>query len=184
MKATIEGWILLDVPARWIDEAHEQRVSRDRSRRTFFEGEVDLRAGGDIGEMGVNEWLTSAALGNFEWLRDTPDGEPDFILHGRKIEVKTLGRTVPFRRGYSHLVFHEQIDDPADFFFFCSYQRTARKLWLCGGITCEMFRAESVFKRKGEWLGKFHVKQDSYHISDRFITPPWHWLDHLRSNSR
>ena len=187
MKTLLEvlpgGWLTINVPQEWYEEAHAMRRARDEEFESdLFDGTFDKRAIGDLGEIAVNHWLGLYAPGEFEWLREEPAGKPDFIVYGLGVEVKTQNGNVRWRSKYHVLVNHTQITGPGASFFFCYHEVPDRKIWLLGGISRALYRRSSTFHQAGTTTEDgLYVQDNCYRASDKYITDPLLWLRYVES---
>jgi len=78
------------------------------------------------------------------------DGGYDFLIKGRKIDVKTMGRTVSVKQHYVHnFVGYQKLFD-VDYYLFCSFNKALKVLSICGIKAKEEFEKKAKFYRKGQ----------------------------------
>lgn len=78
------------------------------------------------------------------------DGGYDFLIKGRKIDVKTMGRTVSVKPHYVHnFVGYQKIFD-VDYYLFCSFNKATKVLSICGIKAKEEFLKKARFYQKGQ----------------------------------
>lgn len=180
MTVTAEGWIVLTVSPETVAWAQQIRRERDqRFRNVFPEAETDCRWVGEVGEAAFYEWLKQAAPGKGKWIRRRPVGQPDFIVCGQAIGVKSRKRKNPFRWTDGCGISTCHISEPVDHFFFTSYEVAKRRATLVGGISREEFRLHSREYKAGDRVHAGFTIREGGGILDlepRFLRPPLEWL--------
>ena len=80
------------------------------------------------------------------------DNGVDLELCGLTIDVKTMGRTVPFKRGkgYVHNFMGSQIHFNTQIYLFCSLNITNNVLTICGWLPKKLFFERSSYFKQGE----------------------------------
>lgn len=85
-----------------------------------------------------------------------PNGESgfdhgvDFVINGKKVDIKTMSRTVPMKDHYVHNFIGYQRNYTVDYYIFASYNTKTDVLSLCGYVTKAEFQARARFYNKGE----------------------------------
>lgn len=77
------------------------------------------------------------------------DGGVDFVYDGLKVDVKTMGRQCDPRPDYVNNVIGLQTHFPVDAYVFCSINRKAITLTVCGWIEKEDFMRLADYTPKG-----------------------------------
>ena len=67
------------------------------------------------------------------------DGGFDFFINHKRVDVKTMGRTVAVKDFYVHNFIGLQKDFNVDFYVFCSYNRKKDILTICGYVSKDEF---------------------------------------------
>ena len=78
------------------------------------------------------------------------DGGFDFIINGKKVDIKTMGRMVDVKSHYVHNFVGYQLNFECDYYIFASYNKRFSKLQICGVISKDQFL----------------IKADHYNIGD------------------
>lgn len=77
------------------------------------------------------------------------DGGKDFIINEKKVDIKTMTRSVPMRSYFVHNFIGYQKNYEVDYYIFTSFNIKNRKLTICGIIDKENFFKKSTFFDKG-----------------------------------
>jgi hypothetical protein len=85
---------------------------------------------GLLGELKVKEFLNIDTK-----LQNGFDGGYDLIYKGKKIDVKTMGRTVDVKPYYVNNFISYQKDFDCDIYIFCSLNKKTSILTICGWVT-------------------------------------------------
>ena len=79
------------------------------------------------------------------------DGGYDLVIAGKKVDVKTIGRTVDPKPEYVNNIMGLQKNYSVDAYIFCSYNKKARnRITVCGMISKERFFQEATHFRQGD----------------------------------
>lgn len=175
------GWISVPIDPRFETKAQKMRAVRDKMYGNIFtEKDTDLRWVGDLGEMVFNSWLAHLRIPGVEWIVDEASGKPDFILDGKhKIGVKTVKRKDAPRPHYAAGMTARHTMEPVDHFFFMTYEHTARKMWLIGGLSRKDFLAQSRHYASGEYVhAKYQIRagHEINNIDMKALITPDQWL--------
>ena len=116
-------------------------------QRGDADGDYNMQRTGIIGQVVVCDL--------FKKPRPTGDGFDkgvDIELHNTTIDVKTMGRTVPFRknRGYVHNFMGSQAHFDTQIYLFCSLNTTNNILTICGWLPKKDFFERSSHFKHGE----------------------------------
>lgn len=104
------------------------------------------------------------------------DNGVDFVLLGKKFDVKTETRNVRFNHDvYVHNMQELQIHYDTDFYVFCSYNKSIDELEICGYISKEELIARANHFKKGEMRKRtdgteFEVVAGLYEIQNKYLT--------------
>lgn len=106
------------------------------------------------------------------------DGGWDITIRGKKIDIKTMLRTVPMKEYYVHNLLGFQKDYPTDFYLFCSYNKPGQILTVCGMMTKKGLNDKVSYYEKGIWRKRdnkteFQVIADTYEIRQNQLMPTW-----------
>jgi len=102
------------------------------------------------------------------------DNGIDFIFNDKKIDVKTMGRTVKPKPDYVNNFIGLQKSYESNVFIFCSYNKKNNILTICGWITKTDFFIRASFYPKGTLRYRndgtcFETKTDLYEIENNQI---------------
>jgi hypothetical protein len=116
-------------------------------RRGDADGDYTMQRTGIIGQVVVCDLLKQPRPKG-----DGFDKGIDLEIHGMKIDVKTMGRTVPFvrGRGYVHNFMGSQAHFDTQIYLFCSFNMRKNILTICGWLPKVDFFQRSSFFRQGE----------------------------------
>ena len=78
------------------------------------------------------------------------DNGVDFVINGRKVDIKTMSRTVPVRDHYVHNFIGYQMRYNVDFYIFASYNTRTGVLSICGFVSKEEFLERAKLYNKGD----------------------------------
>lgn len=77
------------------------------------------------------------------------DGGKDFIIHSKRVDIKTMTRSVPMREDFVHNFVGYQKNYDVDFYIFASYNTVNKHLTVCGYIDKHSFFERATFFEKG-----------------------------------
>ena len=77
------------------------------------------------------------------------DGGKDFIINGRRVDIKTMTRKVPMRDFYVHNFVGYQKQYKVDYYIFASFNTSKNVLTICGYIDKHRFFERAAFFPKG-----------------------------------
>ena len=77
------------------------------------------------------------------------DGGIDFVLNGKKVDVKTMGRTTDVKPNFTNNFVKYQDCLDTDIYIFCSYNKIYPELTICGWTDKENFNNKRRFYPKG-----------------------------------
>lgn len=100
------------------------------------------------------------------------DGGFDFMIKGKKVDVKTMGRTVSVKHFYVHNFIGFQKEFDVDYYLFCSYNKIKKLMTICGLVSKDEFfekaklypRGTKRFRENGTY---FETKADLFEIKQR-----------------
>lgn len=78
------------------------------------------------------------------------DGGFDFVIGDKKVDVKTMSRTVDVRPHYVHNFVGYQLKYDCEYYIFLSYNMTKNVLSICGVISKDDFLKKSKYYKKGD----------------------------------
>jgi hypothetical protein len=123
-----------------------------------------------VGVIGQN--MMAHALGlPFMQPTTTHDGGVDFVIHGKKIDIKTMGRTVTPTLKYVNNLIASQTRFNVDGYVFASLNTIDYKLTICGWLPKATFLWLAEFNKKGTIRERtngttFELKADTYEIEN------------------
>ena len=77
-------------------------------------------------------------------------GTVDIVINGKKVDIKTMGRTVYMKPDYVHNFVGYQKDFPNDIYIFNSIVKKDRTIQICGWLPKDEFFLKCNFYKKGE----------------------------------
>jgi len=104
------------------------------------------------------------------------DGGYDLIINNKKVDVKTMGRTVPVKQHYVHNFIGYQLKYEVDYLLFLSYNKKNSIMTICGYITKDEFLKKARFYPQGAERTRddgtsFYSKAPLYEISQKDLYP-------------
>lgn len=99
------------------------------------------------------------------------DGGIDLVYNGKKIDVKTMGRTSEARPEYVNNFIALQDYLETDIYIFCSYNKSSNEVTICGWLDKKTFKERRTFYPKGTIRTRansttFETKADLYEIEN------------------
>lgn len=110
------------------------------------DGTKKMQAIGIMGQVMFADWIghpRPTGEGGF-------DGGFDFVINGKKVDLKTMARTVDVRPHYVHNFVGWQLKYDCEYYVFASYNTVKNVLSICGLISKEDFMKKSVFYNQGD----------------------------------
>ena len=137
-------------------------------RRGIADGNYEEQMVGLFGQLTIYD-LLKIDTPKFE--QDKFDGGFDIIVNQRKIDIKTMGRSVDIKDHYVHNFIALQKNYENDLYIFCSYNKKRKVIQVCGWIDKEEFFKKCNFFKKGEKRYRddgsyFLTKADLYEIKN------------------
>lgn len=77
------------------------------------------------------------------------DGGYDFNINGKRVDVKTMGRTTPVRNYYVHNFVGYQEGYDVDYYIFTSFNKETEVLTICGYIDKDNFFKKAKYYEEG-----------------------------------
>ena len=119
----------------------------------------------------IGEIMTLNFFGLEHKLSNGFDGGFDFTYKGKKIDVKTMGRTVDPRPDYINNFIAFQKDFDCDYYIFNSLNKKTNNLTICGFVSKEDLLKKSVYRKKGTKVERsngthFYLKTNNYSIEN------------------
>lgn len=104
------------------------------------------------------------------------DNGVDFIINGKKVDIKTMSRSVSVKDHYAHNFIGYQRKYAVDYYVFASYNTKSGVLSICGFASKEEFLQRSKFYNKGDLRYRddgtsFPTKAPLYEIRQRDLNP-------------
>lgn len=104
------------------------------------------------------------------------DGGYDLIINNKKVDIKTMGRTVPVKEHYVHNFIGYQLKYEVDYLLFLSYNKRNNIMTICGYIPKDEFLIKANFyprgaKRTRDDGTSFYSKAPLYEIGQNDLYP-------------
>ena len=160
--------IILPIEEEVIVQAANYVDSRKLGKRGKFDGNRTEQIVGMTGE-----FMVAKILGmNIPTIEDGFDGGWDLNIGGKRIDVKTMGRTTSPKPEFVNNILKMQYHYKATHFVFCSLNKKNRELTICGLISKEELPNKATFHKQGEVRTrtngtKFELQADTYEIANR-----------------
>lgn len=163
---------IINVKDEILEHAKNQVDRYNFGQRGIADGNKEEQMVGLIGQTTVQDLL------GLDW----PTGENgfdngvDFIINGKRVDVKTMGRTVSMRDYFVHNFLGLQINYDVDIYVFCSFNKNNEELTVCGSLNKEELEEKSNFYNKGTERTRsngtsFKTKADLYEILQTNLDP-------------
>lgn len=106
------------------------------------------------------------------------DGGVDYIINGKRVDIKTMGRTVSLKNHYVHNFVGYQHKYEVDYYIFASLNKKTNILTFGGYIAKKDFDSVADFYNEGDWRVRdngtrfrtkaplYEIKQSSLHALD------------------
>jgi hypothetical protein len=136
-----------------------------------------------VGVIGQN--MVAHALGlPFMQPSNTHDGGVDFVIGGKKIDIKTMGRTITPTLKYVNNLIASQTRFDVDGYIFASLNKNTNVLTICGWLPKATFLWFAKLYEKGTLRERsngttFELKADTYEIENEdliYQVHNWHEL--------
>ncbi|MGG6431518.1 hypothetical protein ACPF7I_08350 [Anoxybacillus sp. D401a] len=114
-------------------------------KRGYADGNKEQQFVGVLGQVVIAD-LTDGQRPNGE---NGFDGGVDLIIKNKKIDIKTMTRTVPMKPHFVHNFIGYQLRYGVDYYLFCSFNKSRNILTVCGLIKKEDFLKKSSYYPKG-----------------------------------
>ncbi len=174
------------VSAEMETEAKIIRKKRDdKYGNIYLEYPSDERWVGDLGEICINRWIQGFGYKlqeDYKWILNNVSGEPDFIIHGYSLDVKTVKRKVAPQRYYTAQITAKHISESCNYYFFCSYEIRKKTMWLLGGVGKEEFIKAAKYYKAGDWVhSKYQIRpgHEIYNIEISKLKSPSVWAEQI-----
>ena len=136
-------------------------------KRGNADGSLEEQLTGLIGQNTILDALNFPLITGKEGF----DGGFDLILFGKKVDIKTMGRTTDVRDYYVNNFIGLQKNYKTDLYIFCSLNKLKEELTICGWITKKDLLNKADFYKKGEQRvrsdgSSFKTKADLYEIKN------------------
>lgn len=162
------GFIALTITDFMEEKAKEiRRIRDDKYGNIYQEEESDERWVGDLGEICINKWIKSFNLTpkeDFSWILENVSGKPDFIIGEISIDIKTVKRKVPPKPDYTAQITARHSNEKCNYYFFCCYEISKKKMWLLGGIQKNKFLEKAKYYSGGEWVHSNYQIREGHEI--------------------
>lgn len=169
MSVIKDNFIHIDVDMDLVMECSNFLEGHSIAQRGVADGSKEEQLTGLIGEAMVKQAFNFKPL-----FSEGYDGGYDLELGGVKIDVKTMGRNVYPKLYYvnNFIALQEHFD--CDVYVFCSLNRVANVLTICGWVTKEQLFDRGNKYKKGESRRRsdgssFILKADTYEIENKYL---------------
>jgi hypothetical protein len=138
--------------------------------RGFEDGSFEQQLTGLIGEVVVYQYL-KGEVPSFEKKENGFDGGFDIEHNGKRIDVKTMGRSSFIKGDYVNNFYVMQQRYNCDTLIFCSFHRQQNIIEICGWIKKDELNTKGIFykagtKRVRENGTHFYFRQDNYEVTN------------------
>jgi len=163
---------IVPVPKEVRDYCWKLVNEHDFGKRGDFDGTKNQQYVGMIGQVMICDLLGL----------ERPDGKSgfdggyDIMLLKKKIDIKTMTRTVPIRESFVHNFVSFQRKFDVDFYLFNSYNKTNQDLTICGVVNKEAFFKLATHSPKGASIKRangteFELQADCHMIKQLDLYP-------------
>jgi len=128
-----------------IDYCTAQAQRYNFGLRYTANGTKEQQLTGLIGQSVVMTWFGAGLISG----EDGCDGGLDVLYAGRRIDVKTMGRTTAVKPYYTNNFLALQADYKTDVYIFCSYNKLKAELTVCGWVTKQELAAARRYYPRG-----------------------------------
>ena len=133
-----------------------------------------------VGLLGEN--LFKTIIGLYPTFEDGFDGGYDIGLNGKKIDVKTMGRTVDPQPHYVNNFISYQEHFDCNMYAFCSINKKQNTFWVCGMIDKDTMLQNASYYKEGEIRYRdngtsFQMKAPTYEIENHKL----HQVENIQS---
>jgi len=113
--------------------------------RGYGDGNKNEQFVGILGQVVLSDFLRSERITGNEGF----DEGIDFVINGKKIDVKTMGRTVDVKNHFVHNFIGYQMKYDTEYYIFQSYNKIKNQLSICGFVSKDELVHKSEFYEKG-----------------------------------
>ena len=161
--------MILDIPYNLKLKCWDYLSKNNMGNRHSANGNKEQQFVGLIGEI-----LTKSIFGLKHKYINGFDGGFDLEYKGKKIDVKTMGRTVNMKPYFVYNFIGFQKDFDCDIYIFNSLNKKTNNLEICGWVTKDELINKSSFYKKGDVRNRdngtcFKMKADTYEIENRLL---------------
>lgn len=125
----------INVSDEQINYADETVNNYNFGQRGRGDGTREQQRTGIIGQTVFADLISAARPNGAEGF----DGGKDFIINGKRVDIKTMGRTVPVLDHYVHNFVGYQKPYDVDYYIFASFNKKRNILTICGYIDKKQF---------------------------------------------
>ena len=165
---------MFDVPVSFKIKAYADEMAKvDVGRKDkLSNGTPQQQWTGHVGEFTVYEILELSYLIDQKIASHGFDGGCDVSVKGYRIDVKTMGRTVPVKGEYVNNLMACQMKFDVNAYLFCSYNKTNSILSVCGWMPKESIKDMAEFHKKGDTVHRsdnttFIAREDMYCVANK-----------------
>lgn len=128
---------MFDVGAKpeQISYVEELLKTANFGRRGEFDGNYDQQLTGILAQTIVADLIGQPRPVD----NNKADGGVDFIINGKTVDLKTMGRTVPMKETFVHNFYGSQAKFDTEVLMFSSFNKRTKVLTICGWLTKEDF---------------------------------------------
>ena len=160
----------IQASAQVLEHCEDQIGKYNFARRGYADGKPEEQLTGIIGQSIVMDLF---GLGYVDGEKGFDDGV-DFVYNGKKVDVKTMGRTCDVCMDFTNNLLKAQTHFDTDIYLFCSYNKRNNELTVCGWISKEDCEKHRKFFAEGTWRTRangtgFPSKADLYEIDMEYL---------------
>ena len=182
---TPQGWAAAEVPSPAVQIAKDRFAQHFAGRQPHLidaqNGAGNYNWSGELGEMLVDQYLTERCY-NFKWMADENEYEPDFLINGISIDVKTknVSSRPKLQDDYFSTVRHDQFVIAKRHgilgYIFCNYDYRNQWVYLMGKISYAQFDKIKIERNVGDQVHDYYtVREKSWDVRLTDLTPPMQW---------
>ena len=168
---------MFDTKITYEQRQYAQRIVEeyDFGHRGKFDGTTERQFIGILGETVMADALEMPRPTGLEGF----DKGIDFVIFGKKVDLKTMGRTTPVRDYYVNNLIASQTSYETEFYVFSSINKTNWVMTVVGVIPKrnleKYFLKEGTIRKRSDG-SEFPVQTDMYEIPNRDLIQATNWL--------
>jgi hypothetical protein len=100
------------------------------------------------------------------------DGGFDFVMEGKKVDVKTMGRSVDVKGEYANNLMEHQMKHDCFMYLFCSFNKTDDYLTVCGWMPKNEIKTYAEFHKQGDSIDRGERNHTSFNAKANMLCVP------------